>query len=80
MTKTSKNGWTARRKKQQAANCRYQKPWQSSTGPKTEAGKIVSRTNATRHGMRSADGIALRKTLYAQRCFLKAFKLENDLN
>lgn len=31
------------------------KPWEQSTGPRTEEGKAASAGNATKHGMRSRE-------------------------
>jgi hypothetical protein len=46
------NGWTAERRAAQAARMRARKPWERSTGPRTEAGKTRSRGNATGKGCR----------------------------
>jgi hypothetical protein len=43
------NGWTEERRKKQAEAIRKWKPWEKSTGPRTEAGKNISRLNACRH-------------------------------
>src|SRR3569832_1517372 len=44
------NGWTAERRARQAAMIRKWKPWEQSTGPRTEAGKGRSSQNAFLHG------------------------------
>ena len=41
------------------------KPWESSTGPRTPAGKDRSRWNALKHGERSAAVIAARRQVAA---------------
>ena len=43
-------GWTAERRAVQAARMRARKPWERSTGPRTEAGKARSRGNAAGKG------------------------------
>ena len=43
-------GWTAERRAAQAARMRARKPWERSTGPRTDAGKARSRGNATGKG------------------------------
>jgi hypothetical protein len=45
-------GWTAERRAAQAARMRARKPWERSTGPRTDAGKARSRGNATGKGCR----------------------------
>lgn len=45
------NGWTPERRKKQSEMIKAWKPWEKSTGPKTEAGKAVSSKNAEKHGM-----------------------------
>ena len=46
------SGWTPERRVRQAALILNWKPWERSSGPKTERGKIASARNARRHGMR----------------------------
>ena len=36
------NGWTPERRQRQAALIRQWKPWEQSTGPRTEQGKAIS--------------------------------------
>lgn len=45
-------GWTAERRAAQAARMRARKPWERSTGPRTDAGKKRSRGNAAGKGCR----------------------------
>jgi hypothetical protein len=40
------NGWTDERRAKQAEAIRRWKPWERSTGPKTEGGKAASSRNA----------------------------------
>ncbi len=47
------NGWTEERKRKQAEAIRRWKPWEKSTGPKTQNGKDRSSLNAIKHGDRS---------------------------
>lgn len=65
------NGWSEKRKKRQACNARRNKPWQSSTGPRTEDGKKAVSQNALKHGLDSAAIKKLRAVLRAQRALLK---------
>lgn len=46
------HGWTPERRARQAEAIRRWKPWESSTGPRTEAGKAVTRRNASKGGVR----------------------------
>jgi hypothetical protein len=46
------NGWTPERRERQAALIRDWRPWERSSGPKTDGGKEVSAMNARKHGMR----------------------------
>lgn len=57
------SGWTPERKARQAELMRHWKPWERSTGPKTEAGKEVSKMNGWKHGRRSSETIELDRTL-----------------
>lgn len=46
------NGWTPVRKERQAQLIRAWRPWEQSSGPKTEAGKAVVARNAWKGGTR----------------------------
>lgn len=46
------NGWTPDRRARQAELIRNWKPWERSTGPKTDAGKAVVARNAWKGGVR----------------------------
>lgn len=59
------NGWTLERKQRQAELIRSWKPWERSTGPRTEAGKSAVSQNALKHGERSKANQAERRELRA---------------
>ena len=46
------NGWSLERRQRQAEAIRQWKPWERSTGPKTEAGKAKTCRNAWKGGHR----------------------------
>ena len=46
----SNNGWTPERRKKQSEMIRSWRPWERSSGPKTEAGKEIVSMNAEKHG------------------------------
>ena len=46
------NGWTLERRASQAERIREWRPWERSSGPKTEAGKAVVACNAWKGGTR----------------------------
>ena len=52
MTAGAGKGWTAERRAAQAARMRARKPWERSTGPRTDAGKKRSSRNACGGGCR----------------------------
>jgi hypothetical protein len=45
--------WTEAARAAAAERARRNQPWTRSTGPKTDIGKLVSRMNALKHGLRS---------------------------
>jgi hypothetical protein len=47
------NGWTLERRRNQAALISKWRPWEQSTGPKTEQGKSIVANNAWRGGHRT---------------------------
>ena len=49
MTKT----WSPAARAAAAQRARHHRPWTRSTGPRSDAGKAISRMNALKHGMRS---------------------------
>jgi hypothetical protein len=71
------HGWTPERRKKQSKAIRKWKPWEKSTGPKTEEGKEKSKMNAQKHGMRSAEFRLMESLLAAYRS--AELKLRNRL-
>lgn len=71
--------WNAERRQRAAERIRAHKPWLKTTGPKTAAGKSVSKMNALKHGQRSAAEIAkhreVMKFLREQKLFLKDVRM-----
>lgn len=59
------NGWTPERRARAAELIRTWRPWEKSTGPRTDAGKAASSTNALKHGARSAEVIAAERRINA---------------
>lgn len=51
------NGWTPERRARAAEQIRTWRPWEKSTGPRTDEGKATSSANALKHGARSAEAI-----------------------
>lgn len=52
------NGWTPQRRARQREAIQRWRPWEQSTGPKTDEGKDASSQNALKHGLRSAEWLA----------------------
>ena len=80
-------GWTEERRRAQAERIRKNKPWEKSTGPRTEKGKARSRLNALKHGQRSETmkemGRKLSVMEQMNKGFIKAFvelKMAQDEN
>ncbi len=65
------NGWTERRKKQQACAIRRWKPWEKSTGPQSQVGKKKTSMNALKEGHRAASAKEIVTALRYHRAFLK---------
>ena len=57
------NGWTPERKARQAALIRTWKPWERSTGPRTDEGKDRSSQNALIHGEYNQEARAMRQEI-----------------
>ncbi len=64
--------WFPEERQRQADLCRAQKPWENSTGPRTDAGKAACKNNAYKHGFHSGDMREVRRLLRAQRDFVRA--------
>ena len=60
------NGWTLERRSHQAQLIKTWQPWESSTGPKSEAGKVRASRNADQ-GLEWTALRTLRTLLKAQR-------------
>lgn len=76
---SAKHGWTSARRARHAAAIRRWKPWASSTGPKTAAGKAKSAQNAYKHGGRAAHTRLINQALSAQRRFVRGVLLHHRL-
>jgi hypothetical protein len=55
------NGWTPERRARQAEAIKRWKPWEKSTGPRTDAGKAEAAQNAMKHGLRARGWLAYQK-------------------
>jgi hypothetical protein len=60
-----KTGWTSERRARQGILIPTWKPWEQSTGPKTDMGKAASATNARIHGLRCRDFLSETRQLRA---------------
>lgn len=74
---TKTTGWTPKRRAEQSLRMKKTKPWQNSTGPKTDAGKDAVRNNAYKHGFRSADYREILRLLSLQAAFVKSLLSRN---
>lgn len=61
-----RTGWNDARRAKQSAWMKENRPWDKSTGPKTEEGKAAVKYNACTHGLRSDDYRAVKKLLKIQ--------------
>ena len=66
--------WTPEQRALQAQKIQQWKPWQLSTGPKSEQGKAASSRNALLHGLRSAEQQDLCQAIARAMDLLKDFK------
>lgn len=55
--------WTLEDRQRQAALIQRWRPWEYSTGPRTDEGKVKASDNAFKHGGRSAVEMAARKQI-----------------
>lgn len=55
--------WTREDRLRQSLWIKEKKPWLLSTGPKTRAGKAISKMNACKHGMRTAEVRSIEQSL-----------------
>jgi hypothetical protein len=76
--KRKSSGWTVERRARQSALIRTRKPWEQSTGARTDEGKARSSQNALTLGMYTADKLArwasFRALLKAQLKGLKSIR------
>ena len=63
------NGWSLERRKRQAELIQRWRPWEKSTGPKTEAGKQRVSQNALKSGEYCAEISLMRRELAEQARF-----------
>jgi hypothetical protein len=68
-------GWTDERRKKQAEMIRKHKPWEKSTGPKSQAGKGICAKNALKHGLYGQEVQIIRALLASNREFLDLYAL-----
>ena len=63
-------GWTEERRRKQAEAIKKWKPWEKSTGPRTEAGKARTRLNACEDHSGMELAIEANKMLRGHRIYL----------
>ena len=71
------NGWTEDRRRKQSERIHEWKPWESSTGPRTTAGKAKSSVNALRGRVRPTIR-AISKSLRGQKSALLELRSESE--
>lgn len=64
--------WFPEERQRQAELIRQHRPWEKSTGPRTEEDKQAVRHNGMTHGWRSEDIREVRRLLRAQREYVRA--------
>ena len=69
-TKAYTRGWPPERRAAQAKRARQNRPWEHTTGPKTQKGKDAVKLNALKHGLRNANMRQFTSLLFRQRCFV----------
>ncbi len=69
------NGWTPERRARQAELIRGWKPWNHSTGPRTDAGKAISSANREKSLQAASEAVEqARRNLVAARARLERMK------
>ena len=66
-------GWSEERRKKQAEAIRKHKPWEKSTGPRSDRGKAIASRNALKHGLYSAKSDIIRAILTKNQEFLALY-------
>lgn len=75
------NGWTAERRARQSALIRTWKPWEQSTGPRTDEGKVIASLNRQRALDAARQDIAeARRKLMAAQSRLEALGVKSTLD
>jgi hypothetical protein len=67
--------WTPEERARQSKLIRRWKLWKQSTGAKTVTGKASCKVNAYKHGMRSAETKAMRRTISQHRRMLRELQI-----
>ena len=67
--------WTPEERAKHAAAMRKWKPWEQSTGPKTDAGKATVSQNALTRGLHTAEMRKLKRLLQKQKALIKALEI-----
>lgn len=57
------NGWTPERRARQRALIEQWRPWEKSTGPRTDEGKAIAAQNALVHGGRCREWLDMLKRI-----------------
>lgn len=73
--KPASSGWSPERRARQAASIRRWRPWMTSTGPRTRAGKARSAQNSYKHGGRALPARTMSAALSCHSRFLRGLNL-----
>ena len=68
--------WSMEQRKKQAEIINKSKPWNKSTGPKSDEGKNKVSQNAYKHGMRSRDYDEICQILEWQKALVKSVLID----